>query len=194
MNDGARMNPRREFYRGGREPDDNLFECLRRILYSNGSSADLLGEIRRNNDSGSASLAQLRKVARIIEKRDFVGGGFGQRSCTDNFHVGIPLQFSAAQLCDFFQSKRHNSLLNWRGTCAKRKSDILPDSAEGHFVLFCNCRQAWKCVGRDSQDGYLPADFLIPSPHEHGRLGIRRVENALNRFVERSIELSVRLL
>src|SRR4026209_2497186 len=100
MNDRARMNSRREFYRRGREPHDNLFECFRRILYSNDGGADLFGEIRRNNDSGSAGLAQLRKVTRIIEKRDFVGGGFGQRSCTGNFYVEIPLQLSAGQLCD----------------------------------------------------------------------------------------------
>src|SRR5437868_95242 len=98
MNDGARMNSRREFYRGGREPDNNLFECFCWILYPNGSGADLFGEIRRNNDSGSAGLAQLQEVTRIIEKRDFVGGGFGQRSCTGNFHVRVPLQVSAGQV------------------------------------------------------------------------------------------------
>ena len=118
------MNSRREFYRQRRELEDNLLECFRRILYSNGGGTDLFGEISRNNDSGSAGLAQLRKVTWIIEKRDFMGGGFGQRSCAGNFCVGIPLQLSAGQLRDLFQSKRHNSLLNCRGACAKRLSDL----------------------------------------------------------------------
>jgi len=77
MNDRARMNPRRELYRRGCELDDDLLECFRRILYSNDGGADLLGEIGRNNYSGSAGRAQLRKVTRIVEKRDFLDGGFG---------------------------------------------------------------------------------------------------------------------
>src|SRR5205823_1416916 len=124
MNDRARMNSRREFYRRRRELDDNLLEYFRRILYSNDSGADLFGQISRNNDSSSAGLAQLRKLTRIIEKRDFVDGGFGQRSCAGNFCLGIPLQLSAGQLHELFQSKRHNSLLNCRGACAKRLSDL----------------------------------------------------------------------
>src|SRR5438046_2245105 len=124
MNNRARMNSRCEFYRGRRELDDNLLKCFRRILHSNDGSADLFGEIRWSNNSGGAGLAQLRKVTRIIEKRDFVDGGFGQRSCTGDFCLGIPLQLPAGELRDLVQSNRHASLLNCRGGCAKRLSDV----------------------------------------------------------------------
>ena len=46
-------------------------------------------------------------------------------------------------------------------------------------------------LARDIAEGYVSA---AAAACEYGRSGIRRVENALNGFVERSIELSVRLL
>src|SRR5439155_27092696 len=84
MNNRARMNSRREFYRRRRELDYNLLECFRRILHSNDGGADLFGEIGRNNNGGSAGLAQLGKVRWIVEKRVFVAGWFGQRSGSGN--------------------------------------------------------------------------------------------------------------
>src|SRR2546423_11064710 len=124
MNDRAGMNSGCEFYRGRRELDDNLLKCFRRILHSNDGSADLFGEIKWSNNSGGAGLAQLRKVTRIVEKRDFVDGGFGQRSCTGDFCLGIPLQLPAGELRDLVQSNRHASLLNCRGGWAPIPSPL----------------------------------------------------------------------
>src|SRR5205085_11431171 len=98
---------------------------------------------------------------------------------TGNSHVGIPLQLSAGQLCDFFQSKRHHSLLNCRGACAKRLCD-----SKKHGLSPANIPKYQPRSLRGSEN--TPPPFCHP---ERSR-GISKLISSLIRDVSTSLDMT----
>ena len=178
VNDCAWMNSRREFYRWRRELGNDLLECFRRIFHPNCCCSDWFGKIGRHNHGGGARFAQLRDVTRIVEKRDLMDGRFCQRSCAGDFRFRIALEFSAGQFRDLFQSKCHSSLLNCRGACAKRLSNVLSGgSTIVRARIFAanfktggqNDRPTTSCVRQDQSgsDRGISAVKISRSPSSH---------------------------
>src|SRR5205823_11449570 len=78
IDNGARMNSRRELDWRRSKPHRDLLESLSRAFHSDYGGPDFLGKVVRHKDGCGAGFSKLRAVTRIVKKGNLVSCGFGQ--------------------------------------------------------------------------------------------------------------------